>query len=384
MAKAILYKSKKLSDEKHPIVIRWYENGKQKVFTVGSCTEKQWNADKGQVKKSHPFADQINEKIKEHLGNAILDGGIIKDARSENLVEYIEKLRQKSEENGQLTVKNRYTALKNDLIEWGGSNYSFNDFTESKAERFYSHLINVTKNSKNTAAKKMSTISGVFKLARRNKLTLNDPVLNLSFPKTAVIKSKLTREELTLIEEVDLSGCTLNMQLARDSFVMQFYLRGIRVGDMLSLKINNIAGDRIVFTENKSGMIRSIPIRKEVALIIERYNGKGEYLIPLLRFEYDKSKTVAENTLSYKKSIESATAVININLKKIATMLDINKNITTHIARHTFAKIAFDTVKNIRISQELIGHKSLKVHQEYIKDLENTDELDQAADDVFG
>src|SRR5690606_19099609 len=148
----------------------------------------------------------------------------------------------------------------------------------------------------------------------------------------------LTREELALIEEIELSGQSLNMQLARDSFVMQFYLRGIRVGDMLSLTERNIEGDRLVFTENKSGTIRSIPIRKEVAEIIERYKGRSLYLIPLLRYEKDKKLTDAQNYLVYKKAIESATAVINTNLKKIATLVGIKKNITTHIARHTFAK----------------------------------------------
>src|SRR5690606_35990850 len=124
------------------------------------------------------------------------------------------------------------------------------------------------------------------------------------------------------------SDSTLNMQLARHSFVMQFYLRGIRVGDMLSLTEKNMEGDRLIFAENKSGSIRSIPIHAKVGAIIDRWKERSTYLIPLLKFERDKKLNDAQNHLVYKKAIESATAVINTNLKKIASIVGIKKNIT--------------------------------------------------------
>lgn len=382
--KVILYLSKTNADGTHPIVIRWYENGKPRKKSVANVSKEQWSAKSAKVNKKHPFHEQLNERIRELLGEAMRNGGIVTKEVSLLIADFIESIRAKSEENGQLTVKNRYKILRDDFVNWGGSRLTLDNFTESDGESFYRFLLQTKGNSKNTAGKKVSTLSGVFKLARRRGLTKNDPLINLSFPKTPTIKGKLTREELTALEQVDLSSATRNMQLARDSFVMQFYLRGVRVGDLLSLKPESVQAGRVVFVENKSGTLRNIPIRKEVAAIIDRWAGQSSYLLPLLRYERDKRKTDAQNMLTYKKAIESATAVINTNLRKVAEMAGIDKKITTHIARHTFAKIAFDTVKNIRISQELIGHRSLKVHQEYIRDLENTDELDKAADDVFG
>src|SRR5690606_26684374 len=109
MAKAILYKSKKLKDGTHPIVIRWYENGKQKVFTIGSCTTSQWNESKGQVKKNHPFHEQINEKIKDKLGQALIDGGIVKvKNNSASILEFIDTLKEKSVSLGQLAQTDKY------------------------------------------------------------------------------------------------------------------------------------------------------------------------------------------------------------------------------------------------------------------------------------
>src|SRR5690606_1827052 len=133
--------------------------GKQRVFTVGSCTEKQWNADKGQVKKSHPFADQINEKIREKLGEAIVNGGIKRKEQSILITESIRTEGEKAEALGKLAQKDKYKQLSDDLIVWNKriSSKSFNDFTKQDIEHFYVFLLSdIKKNSKNTAARKMS------------------------------------------------------------------------------------------------------------------------------------------------------------------------------------------------------------------------------------
>src|SRR5690606_31045652 len=234
-----------------------------------------------------------------------------------------------------------------------------------------------------TAARKMSRLSTVFRNARRVKLTTNDPFLDQSFQRTQVTKRKLTKEEMMSIVQADLADAARGVQLARDAFVMQFYLRGLRIGDVLSLTPGDIDNGRVIIKESKTGEARSIPLRPEVVQIIDRWEG-GDYLLPILKFQYDKKKGKNENAMRFKKDTESATMVVNKNLAKLASIIGLQKKITTHIARHTFAKLAIDTVKNIRVSQELLGHKSLRVHQDYIRDLQDNDELDAAADDVFG
>src|SRR5690606_34272216 len=115
--------------------------------------------------------------------------------------------------------------------------------------------------------------------------------------------------------------------LARDSFVTQFYQRGLRIGDVLSLKPSDIDGDRIVFSEGKTGSLRSIPIHAKVQAIIDRWKGQSDYLLPILKFKYDKNKTENENKLIYKKAVESATSWINKNLDKLAKKVGIDKKI---------------------------------------------------------
>jgi integrase len=47
----------------------------------------------------------------------------------------------------------------------------------------------------------------------------------------------------------------------------------------------------------------------------------------------------------------------------------IDKPLSSHIARHTFARMAIDKVNNPMITMSLLGHTSLAVHQQYLKDV---------------
>jgi integrase len=65
-------------------------------------------------------------------------------------------------------------------------------------------------------------------------------------------------------------------------------------------------------------------------------------------------------------------------------MAGIQKPLSSHIARHTFARMAIDKINNPMVTMELLGHSSLAVHQQYLNDIRKEDVLDQAADDIFG
>lgn len=63
----------------------------------------------------------------------------------------------------------------------------------------------------------------------------------------------------------------------------------------------------------------------------------------------------------------------------------ITKPLSSRMARRTFAKIkmAIDKINNPMITMELLGHTSLAIHQQYLKNLRQEEILDDAADDIF-
>ena len=87
-------------------------------------------------------------------------------------------------------------------------------------------------------------------------------------------------------------------------------------------------------------------------------------------------------TQEYTKKIESKTAMINKQLKLIAAKVSIDKKLTTHVARHSFAHICLKQNLDLGQISELLNHSSPRTTQAYLKALTNQDELNEAANRI--
>ncbi len=102
--------------------------------------------------------------------------------------------------------------------------------------------------------------------------------------------------------------------------------------------------------EAKTDTRSNIPILPTAEAILKKYEGhsdviKGEKLLPV-----------------------SSNQKMNAYLKEIAVLCGINKNLTTHLARHTFATtITLTNGVPIESVSKMLGHKSLKTTQHYAK-----------------
>jgi integrase len=85
----------------------------------------------------------------------------------------------------------------------------------------------------------------------------------------------------------------------------------------------------------------------------------GNYIVAV-----DIDKISPQDALN---AISGATALINKYLKKVAKKAEIQKNISTHVARHTFAYLMVAKNVNPFIMKELLGHSDIRVTQIYAK-----------------
>ena len=84
----------------------------------------------------------------------------------------------------------------------------------------------------------------------------------------------------------------------------------------------------------------------------------------------------------YKKEISRKTSLVNKYLKQIAEDAEIDKKVSSHIARHTFASIAIKKSNgDINFVQNALKHSNPKITQVYLAKLDN-DYLDNKMDDV--
>jgi integrase/recombinase XerD len=116
-----------------------------------------------------------------------------------------------------------------------------------------------------------------------------------------------------------------------------------------------------------------------------------DYIFPLLDSSAFYAKSVSEElkaTLPTKiiikltDSISSKNALINKYLKKIANKAEINKKISFHISRHSFAKIAKDKGVDNSHLKMLLGHSNIKVKEVYMGNFD-TKETDAVMNSIF-
>ena len=207
-------------------------------------------------------------------------------------------------------------------------------------------------------------------------------------------KEKLDINEILKIEKLDLNKESY-LNHVRNAFIFSLYNAGIRIGDLLQLKWCNIKEDgRLEYNMGKTGKERSIKILPPALKILKLYESSKEkesdYIFPFLDNNAPYSKLISPEDFQKAspqlveilfKKLESIAVVFNKELKSIAIKAEIKKNLSSHIARHSFADIARKKVSVYDIKM-MLGHSSVSITEAYLKSLDN-DSMDKAMEEVF-
>ena len=132
------------------------------------------------------------------------------------------------------------------------------------------------------------------------------------------------------------------------------------------VKNEDIIDGRVYFYKiSKSNKPVSVKVHSKLQAIIDKY--------------YDKNK---EYLFKTKVNSESYNTICNRNLKVIAQLCGIEKKITFHISRHSFANNMKNSKKDIYIIQQALGHSDIRVTQQYLAALED-DIIDNEIEDFY-
>lgn len=223
-----------------------------------------------------------------------------------------------------------------------------------------------------------------------------NPFLGFNYTREVpTTKDKLNQSEIEKIEELDLPVNSVIWN-TRNCFLFSFYLAGVRAGDLLQLRWCNVTADgRIEYRMSKTLKDRSIFLHDKAKDILQLYYSEGckgtDYIFPFLDSNAPYAKAVTpeqkatlppELIVKLNNIVGSKNSLLNKYLRKIAKLAKIEKHISMHVARHSFAKIAKDNKVDNNHLKNLLGHSNIKITENYMGSFE-TEETDKVMASIF-
>ncbi|WP_426479292.1 tyrosine-type recombinase/integrase [Chryseobacterium sp. CBSDS_008] len=249
------------------------------------------------------------------------------------------------------THGNWFSTLKHLTVFCKGVDIQISKIDETFLENFKEYLLkekisnNGGRLSQNTALSYFNKVRTALKEAHRNKMISENPILRVK-----TIKEKETnREYLTLEELQKLVKTDCEIPILKQSFIFSS-LTGLRFSDVKSLKWKNLYYDSengwiLKYTQQKTKAVENLPI--------------SEQAVKLLGERKDDDVLLFEN-LTY-------SAYHNKKLHKWVKDAGIDKHITYHSSRHTFATLQLTMNTDIYTVSKLLGHRHLKTTEIYGK-----------------
>ncbi|MGM1054755.1 MAG: site-specific integrase [Bacteroidota bacterium] len=225
---------------------------------------------------------------------------------------------------------------------------------------------------------KMRAIRAIYNFAIQRNLAKEEEYPFKDY-KISKLKGKGSKKALSFPQVVEILKLDLNkyphLTNCRHYFAFSFYTRGMNFTDMLWLEWKNVTEDRIYYTRSKTKGNFTIKILSPVREILEYYKKSSlntKYVFPLLLSD---NLTPAQISNRKHKTLQR----YNKELKEIAQICNIDKPLTSYVARHSFANSLKQKGVATDVISESMGHQNLAITQAYLKELDNS-VLDEASE----
>jgi integrase len=222
---------------------------------------------------------------------------------------------------------------------------SFADIDEKFAREYFDFLINVKHNNKNTAHRAIRQLKAILNAAVRDGQIPTNPLAGY---KTKQIKGNmqyLTLEELKQFHAVVINLKNRSLRNVGLYFLFACYT-GLRYSDVRQLKWRHIEGNIIRLKMIKTRDEIFIPLNHKAMSILSMQEHQGE-AVPVFK------------VLTNQKTNEA--------LKKLANLAGINKRLSFHVARHTFATVSLTLGIPLEVVSKLLGHHDIKTTMIYAR-----------------
>lgn len=356
------------------------------INVIGTATD--WDQSSSTFKTTKPYNNYLNNSIRDAEGKIYqsFDNLVrseveptvanIRDVykgkdnliKAPRLLTYVDEvIAFKKQLTGEITkgTMNHYTKMRAYLLEflehedlqrmrideWSRKHFvQFETFLLTRTNKFLKKPI-----TRATSNKNLSKLKVIFNHALLSEIIHVDPSKGFKMERTQSNRVYLTQDEILRIETNDLMG-NKSLDRVRNIFIFSVY-SGIRFADALNLKRSSIILESdgnyfIDLTQQKTNKPLNRPMFSKAVEIYKKFidlDPKSEYVLP----QISNQKT-------------------NLYLKEIAKICDIHKNLSHHVARHSFAtSVLLDRGCDLKTASYFLGHTSVRSTEVYAKITKN-------------
>ena len=395
----VCYRSKILSNGESPLMIRICKDRKTKYQSLGiSIKPEHWDFNKNRPKSNCPNKDLILKIILEKESEFQKQ---ILELKSDNREFTASTLLSSKVKRKTIGIAEFYNKIVEELKlsgKWGTAQVfndsfnSLNSFTNKQLDVPFSYIdfeflnkYEVWLRKRNLKETTMGilfrTLRSAYNKAIKEKFVKKDlyPFNDFKVSKfnTKTEKRAISKDIIKQIINLDVSKEKEYVQLSKDIFVFSYLCGGINFTDISNLKSDNIVENRLIYFRQKTHKKINIPLSEAAKNIINKYlSAQRGYIFPILDIRVHKT-TIQEHNRKHK-----VLSKVNNSLRKIAQILDIKTNLTTYVARHSYATVLKRSGVDIAIISETLGHSDLKTTQIYLDSFEN-EQIDKALENLL-
>jgi len=403
----IVLRKKSAPDGTFPLCLRITKDRRSSYISTGYyIRESDWDNKNQCVKKSHPNAARLNAFLLQKLSEATNDTLELESKKThvsaravrqkikpqvgamffEQAQDFLDDLKKAGKYNQYTPCKSRIGHFRKFLK---GADIAFADITPGLLDKFAVYMKSTHKPrrgkdkvSDRTIANHLVTVRSVFAHARKNEVIderltpFGKGRVKIKFPDTK--KVGLDAVEIETLETVQLGDPRHDH--ARNLWLFSFYFAGMRASDVFRLRWSDFQDGRLYYAMGKNSKGLSLKIPEKAAAILDKYRpfqeSKDDFIFPDLKGEDLSDAFILQRTIGFKLS-----RVDKFLRTAVAPAADIQKKLTMHIARHSFAQNAKHI--DVRVLQKLFRHTKLETTEGYMGEFIH-EEADNALDAVIG
>lgn len=387
----VCYKSKVLKNNESPLMLRICKDGKRKYESIGiSILPSLWDFKQNKPTRKCPNKEYIErliaEKVKVYTDKVIEFKSQEKEFTATSLMEKVNKpvkrktvqevfnqYIQELESANRLRYADMYKCTMHSLIKFNKHlDIPFSDMDTIWLKR-YEVWLQSQGLAINTLGTRFRHLRVIYNFAIEEKIVKSEyyPFNSFKVSKLSQTTAKRSIQKDEILSVLNYQGQTPLECLAIDLFTFSYLAAGINFGDIARLTKDNILENRLIYIRKKTQKQIKVSLQEQAIKLIRKYSiPDNPYLFPILS-NFHKTEQQKVNR------IHKIIAKVNKSLKEIGERLNIPINLTTYVARHSFATVLKRSGVNTTLICEALGHSSERVTQIYLDSFGN-DQMEDA------